>query len=107
MKKIHAKTVLLSILAIVAAILLIGFCLFWTVIRSAASVRYLEDGLYSMKYSGDYGLDGFLERGGGTSDMAVADYVIGRLFHGLVNLNLQGRPFGCSTLCLHGMEHRV
>ena len=51
-----------------------------------------------MEYRGDYGLAGFLEQGGGASDMAVADYVIGRLFHGLVNLNLQGRPFGCSAL---------
>ena len=98
MKRIHKKVVLWSILVIIAAILLSGLCLFWPVIRSAASVRYLEDGLYSMEYSGDYGLDNFLEQGGGASDMAVADYVIGRLFHGLVNLNLQGRPFGCSTL---------
>ena len=104
MKQIHKKAVLLSILGIFAAILLIVFCLFWPVIRSAASVRYLEDGLYSMKYSGDYGLDSFLEEGGGNSDMAVADHVIGRLFHGLVNLNLQGRPFGCSALSVSNSE---
>ena len=36
--------------------------------------------------------------------MAVADHVIGRLFHGLVNLNLQSRPFGCSTLSVSNTE---
>ena len=44
MKKIHKKTVLLSILGIFAAILLIVICLFWSVIRSGAGVKYLEDG---------------------------------------------------------------
>ena len=98
MKRINRRAVLLSIAAVFLAALLLILCLLWPVIRSAAGVRYLENGLYSLKYRGDYGLDDFLEQGGGASDMAVADYVIGRLFHGLVNLNLQGRPFGCSTL---------
>ena len=62
MKAFHKKVVLWAILVIIAAILLSGLCLFWPVIRSAASVRNLEDGLYSMEYSGDYGLDNFLER---------------------------------------------
>ena len=36
--------------------------------------------------------------------MAVADFVIDRLFHGLVNLNLQGGSFGCSTLSVPSPE---
>lgn len=104
MKRLHKKTILLSILAILAAVLLLILCLLWPVIRSAASVKYLEEGLYSMNYSGDYGLENFLDQGGGDSDMAVADFVIDRLFHGLINLNLQGASFGCSTLSVSSPE---
>ncbi len=98
MKQIRKRTVLLSIFAVFLAVLLLALCLLWPVIRSAASVKRLEDGLYSMEYRGDYGLDDFLGQGGKSSDMAVADFVIDRLFHGLVDLSLQSSPFGCSTL---------
>lgn len=104
MKRIRIKTVLLSILIIIAAILLLFTYLLWPVICSAVSVKQLEDGLYSMEYSGDYGLNDFLEQGGKASDMAVADFVIDRLFHGLVDLNLQHQPFGCSTLSVSSPE---
>lgn len=104
MKRIHKRTVLLSILAVFLAALLLIVCLFWTIIRSAIGVKKLEDGFYSMEYSGDYGLEDFLEQGGKSSDMAVADFVIDRLFHGLINLDLQSRPFGCSTLSVSSPE---
>lgn len=71
MKRIHKRTVLLSILAVFLAALLLIVCLFWPIIRSAIGVKKLEDGLYSMEYSGDYGLEDFLEQGGKSSDMAV------------------------------------
>lgn len=82
--------------------MLLILCLLWPVIRSAASVKHLEEGLYSMEYAGDYGLEEFLDQGGGSSDMAVADFRIDWLFHGLVNLNLRGALLGCSTLHPHG-----
>lgn len=104
MKRIHKRAILLSILAIFLAVLLLMICLLWPIIRSAVSVKKLEDGLYSMEYRGDYGLDDFLAEGGKISDMAVADFVIDRLFHGLVDLNLQSRPFGCSTLSVSSPE---
>lgn len=104
MKRIHKRTVLLSILAVFLAALLLIVCLFWPIIRSAIGVKKLEDGLYAMEYSGDYGLEDFLEQGGKSSDMAVADFVIDRLFHGLVDLGLQSRPFGCSTLSVSSPE---
>ncbi len=102
MKQIRKRTVLLSIFAVFLAVLLLALCLLWPVIRSAASVKRLEDGLYSMEYKGDYGLNDFLGQGGRSSDMAVADFVIDRLFHGLVDLSLQSSPFGCSTLSVAG-----
>ena len=48
MKRIRIKTVLLSVFIMIAVILLLLICLLWPVIRSAASVKQLEDGLYSM-----------------------------------------------------------
>lgn len=38
--------------------------LFQRNIQTAASVKKLEDGLYSMEYKGDYRLDDLLEQGG-------------------------------------------
>lgn len=104
MKRLHKKTVLLSILAVLAVILFLILYFLWPVIRSGASVKYLEEGLYAMEYTGNYGLEDFLDQGGRSSDMAVADFVIDQLFHGLVNLNLQGAPFGCSTLSVSSPE---
>lgn len=47
--------------------------LFQRNIRTAASVKKLEDGLYSMEYKGDYNLDDFLEQGGAPDDLAVTE----------------------------------
>lgn len=104
MNRVRKKNVLLFILVVLVTALALALYLLWPVIRSAASVEELEDGLYSMAYQGDYGLDEFLSQGGGGSDMAVADFVISRLFHGLIDLNLQSSPFGCSTLSVPSPE---
>lgn len=98
------KVILISVLAILLALILVAVWLFWPVIRSATSVQRLEDGLYHMEYREDYGLEDFLEQGGASSDLAVADYVIGDMFHGLINLNLQGAAFGYSTLSVQDPE---
>lgn len=42
---------------------------------------YQEDGLYSMKYNGDYGFDEFLAGGGAASDGEVAKYLTSFLSH--------------------------
>ena len=104
MNRVRKKNVLLIILVFLTAVSIAGLYFLWPVIRSATSVKQLEDGLYSMTYRGDYGLDEFLTQGGGSSDMAVADFVIGHLFYGLVNLDLRNGPFGCSTLSVTGPE---
>ena len=98
------KVILLSILVLLLVLTLAAVWLFWPVIRAAASVQRLEDGLYHMEYRGDYGLEDFLEQGGASSDLAVADHVIGEMFHGLIDLNLQGSSFGCSTLSVQAPE---
>lgn len=87
--------ILLSVfLALVLALVL----LLWRGVRAAAATTELDTGLYHTVYDGDYKFDAFLSAGGASTDSAVADFVIQDMFHGLVNLNLQGRPFGCSTL---------
>lgn len=92
------KKVLLAVAILILLIIIIVIILFWRVIRTAASVEKLEDGLYSMEYQGDYHFNSFLEAGGASSDLAVADYVIQDIAYGLVDLHLQGYGFGCSTI---------
>ncbi|MCM1192322.1 MAG: C45 family autoproteolytic acyltransferase/hydrolase [Acetatifactor muris] len=92
------KKVLLAVAVLFLLIIIVVATLFWRVIRTAASVEKLENGLYSMEYQGDYHFDGFLEAGGASSDLAVADYVIQDIAYGLVDLHLQGYGFGCSTM---------
>ncbi len=94
-------------LTILLLILLALLWLFWRPLRAAASVQKLEDGLYAMEYHSDYNLDQFLKQGGAVSDMAVADFVVNDAFHGLIDLHLrdmQGSPFGCSTLAVRSRE---
>ena len=104
MRRIRKKTLLLTTLSVLVIALLLALFLLWPVIRPASRVRRLEDGLYSLNYPGDYGLEDFIAQGGGSGDMAVADFVIDRLLYGLVNLNLQGSSFGCSTLSVPGPD---
>lgn len=98
MRKIRLKYIIYAILILLFAVIIIFVILFQRNIRTAASVRKLEDGLYSMEYKGDYGLDLFLEQGGAADDLAVAEFVIQDVFHGLLPLDLRGTSFGCSTI---------
>lgn len=93
MRKIRLKYIIYATLILLFAVIIIFLIPFQRNIRTAASVRKLEDGLYSMEYRGDYHFDGFLEAGGASSDLAVADYVIGDIAYGLVALHLQGHGF--------------
>jgi len=96
-----------AILAVILLLLLVLLWLFWRPIRAAVSVRKLEDGLYAMEYKGDYALDQFLAQGGADSDLAVADFVVQDAFHGIIDLNLQGHPFGCSTLAVESQDGHI
>jgi len=98
------KKIVVLILAILALLILCAILFFGKALCSAVSVRKLEDGLYAMNYYGDYGLDDFLTQGGASSDMEVADFVVQNAFHGLIDLNLQSRPYGCSTLAVEGPQ---
>lgn len=104
MRKIRLKYIIYAILILLFAVIIIFVILFQRNIRTAASVRKLEDGLYSMEYKGDYGLDLFLEQGGAADDLAVAEFVIQDVFHGLFPVDLRGTSFGCSTISARTSE---
>lgn len=88
-------------------IIILGFLVFFQRnLRTAASVRKLEDGLYSVTYKGNYGFDAFIEQGGASDDMAVAEFAIRDMFHGLLSLDLKGSSFGCSTISVQTPEGR-
>lgn len=57
----------------------------------------LEPGLSAVRYDGDYGFDGFLEKGGAFSDREVVQYLAENLI-GELGLDFLGNFFGCSTI---------
>ena len=101
----NKKTILKWFGGILAAVLIIlaagGWWLFGTFLTAANSIEKLEDGLYAMEYSGDYGFDDFLARGGAASDGEVADYLVSFLSRGFYKIEsgVQTGAFGCSTIC--------
>ena len=98
MKRIKLKYIVYTFFVLLVVVLITFILLFQRNIRTAASVRKLEDGLYSMEYKGDYNLDGFQEQGGASDDLAVAEFVIQDVFHGLLPIDLRGGSFGCSAI---------
>ena len=79
-----------------------AWAMFGTFVTAARSIRSLEDGLYGLVYSGDYGFDEFLAQGGADSDSALAGYLASYLSHGFYKpeSNTQTDSFGCSAVCV-------
>ena len=82
MKKVRLKYIVSIFLVLLSVAFIVFLILFQRNIRTAASVKKLEDGLYSMEYKGDYRFNDFLEQGGASDDLAVAEFVIQDVFHG-------------------------
>lgn len=105
MKKSKWKKVIGWICGSIAALLILTvaglWAMFGTFIVAAESIEKLENGLYFMEYSGDYGFDGFLENGGAASDGEVAAYLTEYLSHGFYHADAEVKTgnFGCSTIC--------
>lgn len=99
------KKILWSILAVIVILLAVfaagAWSMFGTLITAANSIQKLEDGLYAMEYTGDYGFDDFLAQGGAASDGEVANYLVSFLSRGFykVESDVQTGQFGCSTIC--------
>ncbi len=98
MKKVRLKYIVSIFLVLLSVAFIVFLILFQRNIRTATSVKKLEDGLYSMEYKGDYRFDDFLEQGGASDDLAVAEFVIQDVLYGLLPINLRGGTFGCSTI---------
>lgn len=70
-----------------------------------SQVQQLEPGLSAVSYSGDYGLDAFLEQGGAASDAAVVQFLAEHL--GAGGISLQSGSFGCSTLSAPAPDRHI
>lgn len=66
----------------------------------------LAPGLSAVRYDGDYGFDGFLEKGGAASDREVVQYLAENLV-GELGLDFLGNIFGCSTIAANSPDGGV
>ena len=69
-----------------------------------SSIVELEEGLFAVRYNGDYGFDGFIDQGGASSDGEVITYLADNLLSGLNLGDLLGGVFGCSTIAVQSPE---
>lgn len=101
--------IVLSVIVVLAGILaIVGWSMFGEKITAARSVKKLEDGLYYMEYSGDYGFDEFLKKGGASTDEEMAEYITEFLSNGLwegEGTEVE-KDFGCSTLAVENSAGR-
>lgn len=74
------------------------------IINPTSEIIELEDGLFAVKYTGDYKLDKFLEQGGAASDADVMKFLTKHLFSGKSVLEFFGGIFGCSTVSVPDAE---
>ena len=68
------------------------------VVTPSAEIVELESGLSVVRHDGDDGFDGFLSRGGASSDGEVVAYLAENLLSGLDLGDIVGGIFGCSTI---------
>lgn len=98
------KKIIIIIGSILISIFIVFMIVIWSVFgtefMAAKSIIELEDGLYFMEYTGDYGFDGFLAQGGADSDAKMAEYVTMFLSKGFLKSETSEteKNFGCSTL---------
>lgn len=104
-KKVMKKRGLLwglIVLIFVIVVCMVGaWFMFGTQLTAAMTVTKLDEGLYSMSYEGDYGFDGYLEQGGGSTDAEMAEYIISFLSHGFYTPDVNevdDAVVGCSTI---------
>ena len=73
-------------------------------VKLDSSIVELEEGLFAVRYDGDYGFDGFIDQGGASSDGEVIAYLADNLLSGLNLGDLLGGVFGCSTIAVQSLE---
>lgn len=112
-KKKTGKIVALSIVGVLAVLILVviigAWAMFGTFIKAGKTIKKLDDGLYSMEYKGDYGLDEFLAQGGADNAGALSDYLTTYLSHGFYKSESKTTEnnYGCSTICANDADGNV
>ena len=104
------KTVLLTMLVLLVAAGVCGWALFGSLVKGAASVEKLDEGLYYMEYRGEDGFAGLMEQGGGRSAVELVGYVLKFLSKGFFRPEEPtpaGAEYGCSALTVRTPEGGV
>ena len=70
-------------------------------VTPTSEITELETGLSMVRYEGEYGFDTFSEQGGAASDADVAAYITSLLAQ---EIQMEGAPFGCSTLSVENQD---
>lgn len=86
-----------------ATLLIVGLGLgrmFGPMVKAAGSVQKLDEGLYSLEFSGDDGFAGYLEQGGAASAQGMGAYIVRFLSHGFARMPEAPAEaeYGCATL---------
>lgn len=108
-KTIKIIWIILALLLVGLLVILAGaWSMFGEKVKAAQSVQKLEEGVYYMEYTGDYGFDAFLEKGGAASETAMAEYITTFLTGGFVKAgpNPSAQDFGCSALTVNSFMGR-
>ena len=100
------RNIFLVLLLVVIVLLAGAWSMFGEKITAAQSVKKLEEGLYYIEFSGDYGFGEFLDKGGASSEVAMAEYITSYLSGGFMKAGTDAVPqdFGCSTLTVGNIE---
>ena len=112
MKK-FIKIVLWFLLGLLVLIVVAGISAwsqFGPLVKGAASVQKLDEGLYYMEYQGDDGFAGLMESGGGRTASELVDYVLKFLSKGYYNPPAPtpvNAVYGCSALTVRTPDDGV
>ena len=96
-----AFLVVVAVILVLAIVFGIAWSIFGAQLVATTTIEKLDDGLYVMSYVGDYGFDGYLEQGGGSSAKEMAAYIMSFLSGGFYNPGgneSQEAEIGCSTI---------
>ena len=101
---------LLGILVLITVSGVFVWSKFGPLIKAAATVQKLDEGLYFVEYEGDDGFDGLMAQGGGRSAEELVGYVMNFLSKGYYTPPTPtpaGAEYGCSALTVRTPENGV
>ena len=91
------KIAAVAVVSVLAIAVLAVTALFGNELKTLGSIEKVDEyPLYTMEYSGDYGMDEFLAQGGASNDQELIDFVVHRLLKGLP-IKIELPNLACST----------